>query len=136
VQVSKIEKKINKMAPLETTVTCKSQMTTFNTETVETKPAPTIGDDFVNTVNFFHNFRKPELDGKLSKATSRNSNDDDKDLSQENKDETGGDFEEVYQLTNNHPTSHLRRKTIRICRHKLQRRTGCNHRSEKKQLKP
>jgi hypothetical protein len=33
VQVSKLEKKINKMAPLETTVTCRSRMTTFNTET-------------------------------------------------------------------------------------------------------
>jgi len=32
VQVSKIEEKINKTAPLKTTVTCRSQMTTFNME--------------------------------------------------------------------------------------------------------
>jgi hypothetical protein len=32
VQVSKLEKKIKEFAPLETTVTCKSQMNTFNTE--------------------------------------------------------------------------------------------------------
>lgn len=135
VQVSKLEEKINKMTPLETTVTCKSQMTTFNTETEQQwkqNQHQLSGDEFVNAFNFFHDFRKPELKGKLSKATSRNSDNDNEDSSQENEDETEGDLEEVFHLTNNNPISHLRRKTIRIRRHKLQRRTVCNHRSEKK----
>jgi hypothetical protein len=88
-------------------------------------------EEFVNTVNFFHDFRKPELEGKSDEATSRDYNDNGTGLSQENEDEAEGNFEEIYHLANNHPTSHCKGKTIRKCRHKLQQRTGCNHRSRK-----
>jgi len=127
VQVSKIEEKINKTAPLKTTVTCRSQMTTFKMEIKqqwEQNQHQLLGNDFVNTVNFFHNFRKPELERKRSKVTSRNSDDNDENSNQENEDETENDFEEIYHLTNKYLTSHLRRKTISLCRHKLQGRTG------------
>jgi RNase H-like domain found in reverse transcriptase len=132
VQVSKLEEKINKIAQLKTTVTCKSPMTTFNIETKQQwkqNKHQLSGDDFVNT-NFFHDFRKLELDKKWDKVTSRNSDVDNEDSSQENEDETEGDFKEVYHLTNNHLTSYSRTKTIRIFWHKLQRKTGCNHRSK------
>ncbi len=139
VQVSKIEEKINKIAPLKTTVTCKSRMTTFNKEMEqqwEQNQHQLSGDDFVNTVNFAHNFRKPELEGKRSKVNSRNYDDDNENSNQDKEEETEHDFEEIYHLTNNHLTSQLRRKTISLCRHKLQGRTGCNHKGWRKRSKP
>ncbi len=68
----------------------------------------------MNTVNFAHNFRKPELERKRSKVTSRNYNDDNENSNQDNEEETEHDFEEIYHLTNNHLTSQLRRKTISL----------------------
>jgi hypothetical protein len=64
VQVSKLEKTINELAPLEQTVTCRSRNTTFNTDTEQqwNQNQPQISEgEFVNLVNFFHDFRKPEL---------------------------------------------------------------------------
>jgi hypothetical protein len=82
VQVSKLEKKIKELAPLETTVTCKSQMNTFNTEIEQQwkQDQHQISEkEFVNAINFFHNFWKPELKGKTGEATSKNYDDDDRD---------------------------------------------------------
>jgi hypothetical protein len=64
VQVSKLERKLNEMAPLGTKVTCKSWTTTFNTETEQQwkqNQQLLTGEDFVNMMNFFHNVRKPEF---------------------------------------------------------------------------
>jgi hypothetical protein len=47
-------------------------------------------EEFIN--NFFHDLKKPELEEILTKATTRNYDDDDKDSIQGNKDETGGNF--------------------------------------------
>jgi hypothetical protein len=119
VQASKLEKKINELAPLETTVTCKSQMNTFNTETEQQwkqNRHQILEEEFVNAVNFFHDFRKPELKEKSGGATSRNYNNDDRGLSQVNEDENENNFEEIYHFTSNHPMSLSKRKTIRICR--------------------
>jgi hypothetical protein len=139
VQVSKLEKKIKELAPLETTVTCKSQMNMFNMEIEQQwkQNQHQISEkEFVNTINFFHDFWKPELKGKTGEATSKNYDNDDRDWSQENEDKTEGNLKEIYHLTTNHPTRHSKRKNIRICWHKLQQRTGCNHKSKTKQLKP
>ncbi len=139
VQVSKLEGKINKMTPLETMVTCKSQMTTFNTETEQQWKQnlhQLSGDDFVNTINFFHNIRKPELGGRSNKYTTRKPNGDNRDQSQENKDEAQDDFEEVNNLSSNHQACHSRRKAIELCRHKLQWRMVCNHKNGRKRFQP
>jgi hypothetical protein len=123
VQVSKLEENLNKLTPLDTTVTCKSRVTMFNSETEQQwkqNQQQLSEEEFINMVNFFHDFKKPELEEILSKATTRNYDDDDKDSIQENKDETEGNFGEVFHLNNDHLTGHLRRKTIGFYRHKLQ----------------
>jgi hypothetical protein len=139
VQVSKLEKKINKLAPLEQTVTYKSRMNTFNTETEQQwkqNQRQISEEEFVNMVNFFHNLRKPELERKWSNVNLRDSDDDDENSDQENEDEAENDFKEIGHLTTNHPTSQLRWKTISLCRHKLQGRTGCRPRGWRQRLRP
>jgi hypothetical protein len=64
VQISKLEKKIYKRTPLPKTVACRSQSTTFNTETEQQwqqNQHQLPEEEFINAVNFFHNLRNPEL---------------------------------------------------------------------------
>jgi len=64
VQISKLEKKIYKRTPLPKMVACRSQSTTFNTETEQQwqqNQHQLPEEEFINAVNFFHNLRNPEL---------------------------------------------------------------------------
>jgi hypothetical protein len=74
VQVSKLEQKINKMAPLIMTVTCKSQPTTFNMEMEQQwklNQHHLLEEEFVNAVNFFHDIQNSELSETSSHQTTQ-----------------------------------------------------------------
>jgi hypothetical protein len=58
VQISKLEQKINKMAPLMLTITCKIRTTTLNTETEQQwkqNQHQLPQEKFINAMNLFHN---------------------------------------------------------------------------------
>ncbi len=130
VQISKLEQKINKMALLTTTVTCKSRTTTFNTETEQQwkqNQHQLLEEDFVNEINFFHNIRKSELRETSSHQTTEKLDDNHEDQNQEDEERAEDDLEELDNLICTHKAGNPRRKAIKLCRHKLQRRTFCNH---------
>jgi hypothetical protein len=117
-------------------------MNTFNTEIEQQwkqNQQQTSEEEFVDMVNFFHKTRKLELERQWSSINSRDFEDNDENSEsdensdQENKDEAENNFEEnnfeeICRLTNSHPTNQSKRKSIRLCRHKLQGRTGCRPR--------
>jgi hypothetical protein len=127
VQASKLEKKINDLAPLKQKVTCKSRMDTFNTEVEqkwEQNQHEISQEEFADKINFFHEFQEPEQEKNwvdtnsgYSEATGKNLVTDG-DL--ENEDEPGNGLEDLYD---NHPANQPRRKSVSLCRHKLQGRT-------------
>jgi hypothetical protein len=72
VPVSKLEKKINDLAPLEQTVTCKSRINTFNIEVEqqwEQNQQQISEEEFINTDNFFHEFWEPKLERNGATST-------------------------------------------------------------------
>jgi hypothetical protein len=139
VQISKLEQKINRIAPLTTTVTCKSQTTTFNTEMEQQwkqNQHQLPEEDFVNALNFFHNIRKSELRETSSHQTTEKLNDNHEDQNQEDKERAKDDVKEFYNLICTHKARNTRRKAIKLCWHKLQQRTFYNHKIGTKQLQP
>jgi hypothetical protein len=84
------------MAPLGTKVTCKSRTTTFNTETEQQwkqNQQQLLGEDFVNTMNFFHNVRKPELRERWNQYFRGKPNSNNENQNQEKEDNTEDNFE-------------------------------------------
>jgi len=140
VQVSQLEQKINKMAPIIMTITCKSRPTTFNTETKQQwrlNQHQLLEGEFINAVNFFHNIQNPELSEtpipqmtnqgteKLHDIHEEQGQEDEEevedDLKEINNLEFEDDLEEINNLLCTHRSSNPRRKTIKLCQHKLQR---------------
>jgi hypothetical protein len=130
VQASKLERRINDLAPLEQKVTCKSRMNTFNTEVEQqwTQNQQKISEDeFTSTINFFQEFQEPELEIKWNNTDLKYSENTGTQLNTDedsgNEDEPGTDLEDPYDLSNNQQASHSKRKAISLCRHKLQGRS-------------
>ncbi len=125
------------------TVTCKTRPTTFNTETEQQwklNQHQLLEEEFVNAVNFFHNIQNSELSEDSSHQTTppdtEKLNDNHEDLTQGEKEEVKDDLEEVDNLIGTHKSGTSRRKSIRLCQHKLQRRALCHHKHRTKRIQP
>jgi len=115
------------MAPLTTTVTCKSRPTTFNTDSEQQwklHQHQLLEEEFVNAVNFFCHIRT---------QWNFKSSDNPK---QEDKEGVEDDLEEVDNLLCPHKSGNPKRKMIKLCRHTLQQRTFCSHKIGTKWLQP
>jgi hypothetical protein len=133
-------KKINDSAPLEQKVTCRSQMNTFNTEIEQQwkqNQQQISEEEFTDTVNFFHKIREPKMERKWDSINSgyseSNEENQETDESSENEDETKDNLEDLYCLNGSQPANQPRRKSISLCRHKLQGRTRCKTRKWRQQ---
>jgi hypothetical protein len=121
VKVSQLEQKINKMAPLMTTVTCRSRPTTFTTETKQqcrlTKQQLPEAE-FVNAVNFFHNIWNPELSEApvppMTSQVTENLHEVYEEQGQEDDDDDEEDLEETENEPYTHKFSSPKRKTIKL----------------------
>jgi hypothetical protein len=143
VKVRQLEQKINKMAPIPTKVICKSWPTTFNTDTEQQwrlNQHLLLEEEFVNAVNFFHNVRNPDLGetpiSQMTHQTTEKDNDDHKERNQEEEQEVENDFKEVNNLLCTHKSGNSRRKMIKLCRHKLQRRAINGHKIRARRPRP
>jgi len=141
VQTSRLEKIINDLAPLKQKVTCKSRSDTFDTEVEQQwkqNQHEISEEEFVHTVNFFHELQEPEhskdwddLHSGYHEITENNTETDDR---SEGEDESGYDLKDLYHLSNDQPIP-IKRKGISLCRHKLQGRTRCRSRRWRQQLR-
>jgi hypothetical protein len=107
-------------------------MNTFNNEIEqkwEQNQQQILEEEFVDTINFFCKFREPELEEERSNVNSRDYKGNDENSEQPNEDETGNYFEEIGRLT-------TRRKSISLCRHKLQGKTRGRPESWRQRLRP
>jgi hypothetical protein len=136
VPTNKLEKKINDWAPLEQRVTCKSRNNTFNTEVEqqwEQNQHEIPEEKFVSTVNFFHELQKPEhnLDWDNTNSGDHWITEDypETDGTSEDRDRFEYDLDDLLHFSNDRTTYQPKRKSISLCRHKLQGRTGCRSRS-------
>jgi hypothetical protein len=142
VQTSRLEKIINDLAPLKQKVTCKSRSDTFDTEVEQQwkqNQHEILEEEFVHTVNFFHELQEPEhskdwddLHSGYHEITENNTETDDR---SEGEDESGYDLKDLYHLSNDQPIPRTKRKGISLCRHKLQGRTRCRSRRWRQQLR-
>jgi len=102
VQVSQLEKMINKIAHITMTITCKSRPTTSNTKTKQQwrlNQHQLLEGEFVNAVNFFHNIWNPELGEtpvpQMTKQGTEKLHDVHKEQGQEDEDEVEDDLQEM-----------------------------------------
>jgi hypothetical protein len=113
-------------------------MDTFNTEVEQqwqqNQHEMTV-KEFVHTINFLCGLQKPRNEGPFSNNTGRVNEsykdppEDDDDLDNEDKSES--DFGDLDQISDEQPTNPIRRKSISLCRHKLQGKTGYRSKSWK-----
>jgi hypothetical protein len=129
VQTSRFEKMINDLAPLTQTVTCRSRRDTFNTELEQQwqqNQHEILEEEFVHTINFLHGLQEPETkeplshtNGGFSETTEDTSVTDD---NLENEDDSESGLRSLSPLCNERQIQQARRKSLSLCRHKLQRR--------------
>jgi hypothetical protein len=132
VPISKLKQKINQMAPLTKTITCRIRSNTFNTDTEQQWQQTRHQlheEEFTNAMNLFYNLQNPQL-GEESEVTNSGYH-----LITEDYTETGGtsegkdgpeyDLDELLHFSDNRTTCQPKRKNLSLCRHKLQGRTGC-----------
>jgi hypothetical protein len=86
-------------------------------------------EEFVHTINFLHGLQEPESKEHLSN-TNGGFNEITEDTSEtnnnsENEDNTESGFRPLSHLCNERPIQQTRRKSLSLCRHKLQRRVRC-----------
>jgi hypothetical protein len=88
-------------------------------------------EEFVNAINFFYNIRNSELSEAMSHQTTQQEmekpDDSHEDRIQEDKEGVEDDLEEVNNFICTHKSGNPRRKTIKLCWHKLQLRTFYSH---------
>jgi hypothetical protein len=138
VQTSKLEKMINNLATLEHRVSCRSRDDTFNTEIQQQwqqNQNEISEEEFVHTLNFFCGLQEPINEQHLGN-TNRAINNNYEDLTEadedtEDEDELESDFGDLEQIGDEQPTNLRRRKSISLCRYKLQGRTGYRSKSWK-----
>jgi len=138
VQTSKLEKMINDLAPLEQRVSCRSRKDTFNTEIErqwQQNQHEISEEEFVHTLNFFCDLQKTKSGQHLGNTT-RAINNNYKDFTEvnenmEDEDEPKSDFGDLEQIGEDQLTNPRKRKSVSLCRHKLQGRTGYRSRSWK-----
>jgi hypothetical protein len=129
VQTSKLERMINDLAPLKQKVTCKSRSDTFNTEMEQQwqqNQHEISEEEFVHTIKFLHRLQEPKTKEPLSN-TNGGFNEITEDTSEadddsENKDNPERGFRPLSHACNEHPIQQTRRKSLSLCRHKLQGR--------------
>jgi hypothetical protein len=127
---------INDLAPLKQRVICKSRNDTFNTEVEQQwlqNRHEISEEEFVHTINFLCGIQEPKPKEQLSHTTGGfdkiYEDPPEADDDSENEDESENDFGYLNQFNNEQPTYNMRRKSVSLCRHKLQGRTGCQSRS-------
>jgi hypothetical protein len=140
VQTSKLEKIINDLAPLEQRISCRRRKDTFNTEIEQQwqqNHHEISEEEFVNTLNFLCNFQKP-ANGKQLSNNQETFNDDYEDLTEvkvegatEVRYEIDSDFEDLLHPDNGQPINPRKRKSVSLCRHKLQGRTSYQSRGRR-----
>jgi hypothetical protein len=138
VQTSKLEKLINDLAPLEQRVSCRSRKDAFNTEIEQQwqqNQHEISEEEFVHTLNFLCDLQKPGNEKHVGNTT-RAFNDNYEDLPKVNEDAEDGDelesdFEDLGHIGNYQPTNSRKRKSVSLCRHKLQERAGYRSRRGK-----
>jgi hypothetical protein len=143
VQTSKWEKLINDVAPLNQRVICRSKNDTFNTEVEQQwqqNQHELSEEEFVNTINFLHGLQKPEdneplsnTNGGCNKATEGTAKYDDSSEDDNDESDTESSSGTLSHYCQTRPFQQARRKNISLCRHKLQRGTGCQTRRWRQQ---
>jgi hypothetical protein len=128
VQTTKLERMINNLVPLTHMVTCRSRRDTFNTEVEQQwqqNQKEISEEEFVYTINFLHRLREPKTreplsctNGGYSETTKHDSKTDD---DSENEDDSESRFRPLSPLCHEWPIQQARRKSLSLCRHKLQR---------------
>jgi hypothetical protein len=118
---------INDLASLKQRVTCKSRNDTFNTELEQQwqQNQPEMSEEeFVHTINFLHRLQEPETKEPLSNTyggfNEITEDTSETDYSSENEDDTESGFRPLSHLCNERPIQQARRKSLSLCRHKLQ----------------
>jgi hypothetical protein len=117
-------------------VTCKSRNTTFNTDVKqqwEQNQHEILEEEFVSTVNFFHELQEPEHNQDWDNTNSGYhqiiEDYTEADDTSEDKDGPEYDLDDLLHFSNDRMTYQTKRKSICLCRHKLQGRTECRSRS-------
>ncbi len=91
-------------------------------------------------MNLFHNIWNSEIGETSSHQTTQQEteklDDNHGDQTQEDEERTEDDLEEFGNFICTHKASNPRRKTIKLCRHKLQRRPFYNHKIGTEKLQP
>jgi hypothetical protein len=134
VQTSRLEASINNCASLTQKVTCKSRSDTFNKEVeqqwLQYQPESS-EEEFIHTNNFLHGLQKPKTNDHLNSHNwgfnEITENTPETDNNSDIKDKPNIDF-----VQSNHQA---RRKSISLCRHKLQGRTICRSRRGRQQAR-
>jgi hypothetical protein len=140
VQTSKLEKMINDLASLEQRVSCRSRKDTFNTEIEQQwqqNQHEISEEEFVHNLNFLCNLQKP-ANGKQLGNNPETFNDNYEDLTEVKVEEATvdryeleSDFEDLLHIDNDQPINPRKRKSVSLCQHKLQGRTGYRSRGRR-----
>ncbi len=133
VPISKLQQKINQIAPLTRTIKCKIRNNTFNTDTEQQWQQTRHQihkEEFTSAMNLFHNLQNPQIgdESEVSMAPLENSHRHEN-LSTENfveADESEFEEESSSRICA-HKNAKTERRAIKLCRHKLQQRQFCRH---------
>jgi hypothetical protein len=129
VQTSKLGKRINDLAPLEQKINCRSRKDTFNTEIEQQwqqSQHELSKEEFIQALNFLCDLQKPAEIKPLGDTLETFNDDslvDDEDTT-EDSDKHERHFKVLLHLDDDQPTNLRKRKSVSLCRHKLQGRTG------------
>ncbi len=136
VQTSKLENRINDLAPLKQRISCQSRRDPFNPETEQQwqqNQNEICEEEFIHTLNFLYDFQKPART-KPSDDKPKHFDAHDEDLTDVedfpgDRDEPEDKFKDLPQPDDDQPNYLSKRKHVSLCQHKLQRRANCQSRS-------
>ncbi len=113
-------------------MTCKSRNNIFNTEVKQQwkqNQHELLEEEFVDTVNLFYKLQEPEHNQDWGNTNSGyhqiTENYPETSSTLEDEDEPEYDLDDLLHFSEDRPTSQPKRKSISLCRHKLQGRIRC-----------
>jgi len=137
VPISKLQQKINQIAPLTKTVTCKIQNDTFNTDTEQQWQQTRHQiqeEEFISAMNLFHNLQNLQMGDKseVPMAPLETNQSQENHGTETFNDSGDSEFEEQSSTRIcTHKVAKTRRRTVKLCRHNLQQRQFCRHKPRK-----
>jgi len=136
VQTSKLRNRINDLAPLEQKINCRSRKDTFNLEIEQQwqqNQHELSEEEFVHALNFLCDLQKPAKIKPLADTleTFNNNYEDLSDIEDTTKDSDKPEskFKDLLHHDDDQPINPRKRKSVSLCRHKLQGRTGYRSRT-------